>query len=124
MSFKVEGCEIARSERRNQNVVPLFGLGGSGKVRQLNRRQSMDPAIVDVKGRPWTVGRRGIRKTVWMLTVTRGQAVPEVVETTERLAALAEKSGSLKQPVNLMVSRAHVAFMSGDYRTRPSSLSG
>jgi hypothetical protein len=42
--------------------------------------------------------------------------VPEVVETTERLAALAERSGSLKQLVNLMVSRAHVAFMSGDYR--------
>ncbi len=59
-----------------------------------------------------------LRQSVaWMLTVTRGHAVPEIVETTERLAALAERSGSLKQLVNLMVSRAHVAYMSADFRT-------
>ncbi len=41
------------------------------------------------------------QSVVWMLQVTRGYAAPETIDATERAAALAEKSGNLKQLVNL-----------------------
>src|SRR5260370_21676805 len=59
-----------------------------------------------------------LRQSVaWILIIIRGHTASEVVESTERLAALAEKSGSLKQLGNLSVSRAQVAYMSRDFRT-------
>jgi class 3 adenylate cyclase/tetratricopeptide (TPR) repeat protein len=51
---------------------------------------------------------------VWMLSVTQGHAAPETIEATARLAALAEKSGNLKQLFNLMDSKAAGAFFAGD----------
>ena len=57
------------------------------------------------------------QSVVRMLSITKGHVAPETIEATERLAALADKSGNLKQLVNLLVARTHIAFMSGDYRT-------
>ena len=43
-----------------------------------------------------------------------GMSAPETIEATERAAALAEKSGNLKQLVNRVVSRGFAACISGD----------
>jgi class 3 adenylate cyclase/tetratricopeptide (TPR) repeat protein len=51
---------------------------------------------------------------VRVLMVTRGYAAPETIEATERAVALAEKGGTLRQLVNLIISRATIAFVSGD----------
>src|SRR5262245_49786912 len=57
------------------------------------------------------------QSTVQMLWVTRGYSAAETIDATEALAALAEKSGNLRQLINLMVSRSMNASMSGDLRT-------
>ena len=49
-----------------------------------------------------------------VLMVTRGFAAAETSHAAERVAILAQKSGSLTQLVNLTVSRAMAAFISGD----------
>ena len=49
-----------------------------------------------------------------VLMVTRGFAAPETSHAAERVAILAQKSGSLTQLVNLTVSRTMAAFISGD----------
>jgi tetratricopeptide (TPR) repeat protein len=52
----------------------------------------------------------------FILTVTRGHAAPETIEAIERLAALAEKSGNLKQLVNMLSSRFMGMYMSGNHQ--------
>jgi len=51
---------------------------------------------------------------VEMLWVTRGFAAPETIEATERLAALAEHSGTLTQLVDSVSRRWQVALVSGE----------
>jgi class 3 adenylate cyclase/tetratricopeptide (TPR) repeat protein len=54
---------------------------------------------------------------VGMLWVTKGYAAPETVAATERVAALAEHSGTLTQLVDSVYRRWQVAFASGDFPT-------
>ena len=51
---------------------------------------------------------------VFMLNATRGFTAAETIDAGQRAAALAEKSGNLKQLVDSVVSRAHTAVISGD----------
>jgi tetratricopeptide (TPR) repeat protein len=52
----------------------------------------------------------------FMLTATRGHAAPETIEAIERLAAVAEKGGHLKQLVNMLSSRFMGMYMSGNHQ--------
>jgi DNA-binding winged helix-turn-helix (wHTH) protein/tetratricopeptide (TPR) repeat protein len=49
-----------------------------------------------------------------MLQMTRGYSAAETIDAAERAAALAEKSGSLTQLVNWIISKATIAIDSGD----------
>jgi tetratricopeptide (TPR) repeat protein len=53
---------------------------------------------------------------VSMLIFTSGWAAPETTDAIERTAALAEKSGSFTQLIDLMFRRGFTAFFSGDLR--------
>ena len=65
---------------------------------------------------------------VWMLTVTLGLSAAEAIEATEGAAALAEKSGNLRQLVTGLISRGFATCLSGNLAaagtlpTRRSSL--
>jgi tetratricopeptide (TPR) repeat protein len=50
----------------------------------------------------------------FMLFVTSGSATPETIDATERLAALAEKSGNLARLVGSVNARCYIAMFSGD----------
>ena len=50
---------------------------------------------------------------VRMLYITRGYSAPETIEAAERAAALAEKSGDLRQLVNLLMARGLSAVIGG-----------
>jgi tetratricopeptide (TPR) repeat protein len=52
---------------------------------------------------------------VEMLWMTKGFAAPEAIAATERVAALAEKSGTLAQLVDSVMSRGRIAISSGDF---------
>jgi hypothetical protein len=52
---------------------------------------------------------------VEMLWVTKGFAAPEAIAVSERVAALAEKSGTLAQLVDSVISRWNIAVVSGDF---------
>jgi tetratricopeptide (TPR) repeat protein len=54
---------------------------------------------------------------VVMLQGTTGWAAPETVDATERIAALAERSGNLTQFSNSLWSRGFTAWVSGDFST-------
>ena len=54
------------------------------------------------------------QSVISMLWITRGYAAPETIHATEHAAALAEKSGNLKQLVALMTNRGYTIFHSGD----------
>jgi class 3 adenylate cyclase/tetratricopeptide (TPR) repeat protein len=49
-----------------------------------------------------------------LLAVTRGLTGPEMIDVTERAAALAEKSGNLAQHINSMAARGLTFLVSGD----------
>jgi predicted ATPase len=49
-----------------------------------------------------------------VLWITRGWAAPEAIEATERAAALAERSGNLRQLINLVLTQGINALVSGD----------
>jgi class 3 adenylate cyclase/tetratricopeptide (TPR) repeat protein len=49
-----------------------------------------------------------------MLGVTRGHSAPETIDTVERVAALAERSGNLKQVFTSLSSRWAAAYFWGD----------
>jgi tetratricopeptide (TPR) repeat protein len=51
---------------------------------------------------------------VWMLTVTLGLSAAEAIEATEAAAALAEKSGNLRQLVTGLISRGFATCLSGN----------
>jgi class 3 adenylate cyclase/tetratricopeptide (TPR) repeat protein len=51
---------------------------------------------------------------VGMLWVTKGFVAPETIAATERVATLAEHSGTLAQLVDSVMSRWNIAFASGD----------
>jgi class 3 adenylate cyclase/tetratricopeptide (TPR) repeat protein len=51
---------------------------------------------------------------VRVLIFTRGYSAPETIHATERAAALAEQSGSLKELIDLMNSRGAMMVISGD----------
>ncbi|HZY59752.1 MAG TPA: AAA family ATPase, partial [Candidatus Binataceae bacterium] len=56
-----------------------------------------------------------LRQSLWvMFFFTKGNAAPEVVDTSERIAALAEKTGNLAQLANSVFLRGTAAFGSGD----------
>jgi tetratricopeptide (TPR) repeat protein len=50
-----------------------------------------------------------------VLQMTRGYSAAETIDAAERAAALAEKSGSLTQLVNWIISKATIAIDSGDF---------
>jgi tetratricopeptide (TPR) repeat protein len=50
-----------------------------------------------------------------MLQITKGYSATETIDAAERAAALAEKSGSLTQLVNWIISKATIAIDSGDF---------
>ena len=54
------------------------------------------------------------QSVVRMLQMTRAYSAPETTDAIERAAALADKSGNLKQLVTLMISRDYTAVVSGD----------
>jgi len=53
---------------------------------------------------------------VEMLWVTKGYAAPETSAVAERVAALAEHSGTLAQLMDSVIARCNVVFTSGDFR--------
>ena len=57
-----------------------------------------------------------LRQSVWvMFFFTKGNAAPEVIDTSERIAALAEKTGNLAQLANSVFLRGISAYGSGDF---------
>jgi class 3 adenylate cyclase/tetratricopeptide (TPR) repeat protein len=56
-----------------------------------------------------------LRQTlVQMLHVTRGYSAPETIDATARAATLAERSGSMRQFLNVLIARGVNALSSGD----------
>jgi tetratricopeptide (TPR) repeat protein len=53
------------------------------------------------------------QSAAWMLQVARGFAATETIEATERAAALADKSGTLRQLVTLTIAKGSSALVSG-----------
>jgi hypothetical protein len=53
------------------------------------------------------------RSIVRMLFITRGYSAPETIEAAERAALLAEKSGNLRQLVNLLIAKGISAVTGG-----------
>src|SRR5262249_40565021 len=49
-----------------------------------------------------------------MLYITKGYSAPETIEAAQRAARLAEKSGNLRQLLNLMIATGVNALSSGD----------
>jgi hypothetical protein len=54
------------------------------------------------------------QSVVRMLSIARGYSAPETTDATRRLTALAEKSGNLRQLLNLMITTGVNALSSGD----------
>jgi hypothetical protein len=52
---------------------------------------------------------------VRMLHLTRGYPAPETIDATRRAAALAEKSGNLRELLNLRIATGVNALSSGDF---------
>jgi tetratricopeptide (TPR) repeat protein len=78
-----------------QRAVMLLGLLPESRerdLRELKIRQSL----------------------VKMLHLTKGYSAPETIDATERAAALAEKSGNLRELLNLMIATGVNALSSGD----------
>jgi class 3 adenylate cyclase/tetratricopeptide (TPR) repeat protein len=84
--------EALESYRQAMALLTLLPESSERDLRELELRQSV----------------------VRMLWVTRGYAAPETIDATERVAALAERSGNLAQLVKLMASRIMTAYISGD----------
>jgi hypothetical protein len=59
-----------------------------------------------------------------MLFVIRGYSALETIEAAERAAALAEKSGNLRQLVNLLIARGVSAVIGGGDLSAASALAG
>jgi class 3 adenylate cyclase/tetratricopeptide (TPR) repeat protein len=49
-----------------------------------------------------------------MLFITKGYSAPDVIESADRAAALAEKSGNLRQFINLLITRGISSSITGD----------
>jgi len=57
----------------------------------------------------------GLRQSVVrMLFITRGYSAPESIEAADRAVTLAEKTGNLRQLINLILSRGFTAVIGGD----------
>jgi len=82
-------------------------------VGYLRRALELLPQLPDSADRIRQELELGI-SLVDMLWVTRGYAAPETIEATERLAALAEHSGTLTQLVDSVYRRWQVALVSGE----------
>ncbi len=54
------------------------------------------------------------QSAIRLLGITRGAAAPETSDAVERTAALAEKSGNLRQLLTVIISRWYVAFDAAD----------
>ena len=61
---------------------------------------------------------------VRMLLIIRGYSAPETIEAAERAAALAEKSGNLRQLVNLLIARGVSAVIGAGDLPAASALAG
>jgi tetratricopeptide (TPR) repeat protein len=82
--------------------------------------QSYQQAVAQINFLPESQERDArelkLRQSIFaMLQMTRGYAAAETVTAGVRAAALAEKSGTLKQLVSMIISKATVAVDSGDF---------
>jgi predicted ATPase/class 3 adenylate cyclase len=84
--------EAQESYEQAMHVVTLLPESPERDNRELNLRQSI----------------------IGLLYITKGFAASETKSAIERAAALAEKSGNLKQLVNSISSRVMIALFSGD----------
>jgi predicted ATPase len=87
--------EAEQSYEQAAGLVKLLPESAERDTRELKLRQSI----------------------VWMLQITKGWVAPETIGATDRMAALAEKSGNLAQLGEAFASRAFNAWMSGDVST-------
>jgi class 3 adenylate cyclase/tetratricopeptide (TPR) repeat protein len=119
--------EVAHHYSRSANVpkaVEYLGRAGHRAARQgahgeaagyLTRALDLLPQLPESAER--VRQELELRQSlVEMLRVTKGYAVPETIAAAERLAALAEKSGSLTQLVDSVIPRWNIAAASGDLR--------
>jgi class 3 adenylate cyclase/tetratricopeptide (TPR) repeat protein len=118
--------ELAHHYSRSGNVpkaVEHLGRAGQQAARQAAHGEAVDyltralellPQLPESAERDRQELELG-QSLVEMLWVTRGRAAPETVKATERIAALAEKSGALTQLVDSVASRCNIALASGDF---------
>ncbi len=116
--------EVAHHYSRSGNMgkaVQYLGQAGyhaaqqaahSEAVGYLRRALDLLPQLPDNGDRDRQELELG-QSLVWMLWVTKGYAAPETIEATERLAALAEHSGTLRQLVDSVYRSWQVALVSG-----------
>jgi tetratricopeptide (TPR) repeat protein len=117
--------EVAHHYSRSGNVgkaVEYLGRAGHRAAQQAAHGEAVDyltraldllpqlPESVERTRQELELGQH----LVAMLGVTRGYVAPETIEVTQRVAALAEKSGTLMQLVNSVDSRHTIALVSGD----------
>ena len=117
--------EVAHHYSRSGNVgkaVEYLGRAGHRAARQaahgeavgyLTRALELLPQLPESADRVRQELELG-QSLVEMLWVTRGYAAPETIAATERVAALAEHSGTLTQLVDSVDSRWSIALVSGD----------
>jgi class 3 adenylate cyclase/tetratricopeptide (TPR) repeat protein len=117
--------EVAHHYSRSGNVgkaVEYLGRAGRRAAQQaahaeaagyLRRALELLPQLPESADRVRQELELG-QSLVGMLWVTKGYAAPEAIEMTERVAALAEHSGTLTQLVDSVYRRWQVAFASGD----------
>jgi tetratricopeptide (TPR) repeat protein len=119
--------EVAHHYSRSANVgkaVEYLGRAGQRAAQQaahgeavghLTRALDLLPQLPEGAARDRQ--ELGLRQSlVEVLWVTKGWAAPETVAASERVAALAEHSGTLTQLADSVLSRCSVAFSSGDLR--------
>jgi class 3 adenylate cyclase len=87
--------------------------------------QTYERALALLSELPESPGRDLRELELWqlmgpILEITRGWVAPETVDARERMAVLAERSGSLRQLGSSLSARAFTAWMSGDLSTAQS----
>jgi tetratricopeptide (TPR) repeat protein len=117
--------EVAHHYSRSGNVakgVEYLGRAGQRAARQtahaeavgyLTRALELLQQLPESADRVWQELELG-QSLAEMLRVTKGYAAPETIAVTERVAALAEKSGTLARLVDSVMSRCIIAVTSGD----------
>jgi class 3 adenylate cyclase/tetratricopeptide (TPR) repeat protein len=118
--------EVAHHYSRSANVpkaVEYLGRAGQRAARQaahgdavgyLTRALDLLPRLPESAARD----RQELeleQSLTEMLRATKGLAAPETVAASERVAALAERSGTLTQLVDSVYSRGTTAWASGDF---------